>query len=179
MSAESPTDEAPPAFSTVIGELAPYVLRLLPRLGIAQSDVEDVSQEVLLAVHRNLPGFEGRSSLRTWVYAICLRVSRNHRDRAYVRRERPHAEPALGSVTPAAERALDEQRLLDQLDAALSALTVEQREAFVLQAIEDLDVKEIAAAQGVSKFTVYTRLYAAQRKLRAWFSEHAGWEGAS
>jgi RNA polymerase sigma-70 factor (ECF subfamily) len=172
-----PADAAtPPApdFAQLVGELAPFVLRVLPRLGVAASDVEDISQEVLLAVHRGLPRFEGRSSPRTWVYGICLRVARNHRDRAYVRRERPHAEPPLG-VAPfvAAEPALDDKRLIENLDAALSTLSLEQRETFVLHALEDLDVREIAAAQGVSKFTVYTRLYSAQRRLRAWFTEHA------
>lgn len=166
-----------PSFATLIGELAPYVLRVLPRLGVAPSDVEDVSQEVLLAVYRGLPGFEGRSSPRTWVYGICLRVARNHRDRAYVRRERPHAEPpGEHAYATAPEPALDDKRLIAHLDAALSALPPEQRETFVLHALEDLDVKEIAAAQQVSKFTVYTRLYAAQRRLRAWFAEHGGAE---
>jgi RNA polymerase sigma-70 factor (ECF subfamily) len=168
---------AAPTFAELVGELAPFVLRVLPRLGVAPSDVEDVSQEVLLAVHRGLPRFEGRSSPRTWVYCICLRVARNHRDRAYVRRERPHAEPpAPESFAFAAEPALDDQRLIAQLDAALSSLPSEQREAFVLHALEDLDVKEIAAAQRVSKFTVYTRLYSARRRLRAWFTERAGGE---
>lgn len=178
----APSVDAPasgaPAFADLIGELAPYVLRVLPRLGVAPSDVEDVSQEVLLAVHRGLPGFEGRSSTRTWVYGICLRVARNHRDRAYVRRERPHAEPPVPPpFTDAGEPALDDKRLIARLDAALSALPPEQRETFVLHALEDLDVKEIAVAQGVSKFTVYTRLYAAQRRLRAWFAERGAAEG--
>jgi RNA polymerase sigma-70 factor (ECF subfamily) len=178
-SVEAPRSDAP-GFAELVGELAPYVLRVLPRLGVAPSDVEDVSQEVLLAVHRGLPGFEGRSSTRTWVYGICLRVARNHRDRAYVRRERPHAEPPAPEPhadAHAAEPALDDKRLIARLDAALSSLSPEQRETFVLHALEDLDVKEIATAQDVSKFTVYTRLYAAQRRLRAWFAEHGGAEG--
>jgi RNA polymerase sigma-70 factor (ECF subfamily) len=171
---------APPQFASLVGELAPYVLRVLPRLGVAPSDVEDVSQEVLLAVYRGLPRFEGRSSPRTWVYGICLRIVRNHRDRAYVRRERPYAEPpAPEPVAPAAEPALDDQRLIARLDVALASLPTEQREAFVLHALEDLDVKEIAAAQRVSKFTVYTRLHSARRRLRAWFGERAGAQEAA
>ena len=176
-SVEAPRTGAP-AFAELVGELAPYVLRVLPRLGVAASDVEDVSQEVLLAVHRGLPGFEGRSSTRTWVYGICLRVARNHRDRAYIRRERPHAEPPTPeSFAGTVEPTLDDKRLIARLDAALSLLPPEQRETFVLHALEELGVKEIAAAQEVSKFTVYTRLYAAQRRLRAWFAEHGGIEG--
>jgi RNA polymerase sigma-70 factor (ECF subfamily) len=159
-----------PKFETVFSELAPYVMRMLPRLGIAPSDVEDVCQEVFVTVHAKLPGFEGRSAVRTWVYGICLRVASNHRDRAYRRREQPRAEMPTQSAPPRQERDLSEQRTLLQLDAALGALLPAQREAFVLHAIEELDVKEIAEVQGVSKFTVYARLYAARKHLQASFA---------
>ena len=168
---------APPRFAELVSELSPFVLRVLPRLGVRPSDVEDVSQEVLLAVYRGLPRFEGRSSPRTWVYGICLRVARNHRDRAYMRCEQAYAEPPMPDVPAAAERGLDEQRLVARLDAALSELSAEQRDTFVLHALADLDVTEIAAVQGVSKFTVYTRLYAAKRRLRAWFAARGCDEG--
>jgi len=165
-----------PKFETVFSELAPYVMRMLPRLGIAPSDVEDVCQEVFVTVHAKLPTFEGRSAVRTWVYGICLRVASNHRDRAYRRREQPRAELPVQSAPPRQERELAQQRTLLQLDAALGALLPAQREAFVLHAIEELDVKEIAEVQGVSKFTVYARLYAARKHLQASFAaDPAGW----
>jgi RNA polymerase sigma-70 factor, ECF subfamily len=178
----SPTEPAPlpvaprdplrplPKFETVFAELAPYVMRMLPRLGIAPSDIEDVCQEVFVTVHAKLPTFEGRSAVRTWVYGICLRVASNHRDRAYRRREQPRAELPVQSAAPRQERELSQQRTLVQLDAALGSLLPAQREAFVLHAIEELDVKEIAEVQGVSKFTVYARLYAARKHLQASFA---------
>jgi RNA polymerase sigma-70 factor (ECF subfamily) len=159
-----------PKFETVFSELAPYVMRMLPRLGVAPSDVEDVCQEVFVTVHAKLPGFEGRSAVRTWVYGICLRVASNHRDRAYRRREQPRAEMPAQSAPPRQEQDLSQQRTLVQLDAALGSLLPAQREAFVLHAIEELDVKEIADVQGVSKFTVYARLYAARKHLQASFA---------
>jgi RNA polymerase sigma-70 factor (ECF subfamily) len=166
----SPADRRPPRFEAVFAELAPYVMRMLPRLGVAASDVEDVCQEVFVTVHAKLPTFEGRSAVRTWVYGICLRVASNHRDRAYRRREQPRAELPSQSAPPCQERDLAQQRTLRQLDTALAALLPAQREAFVLHAIEELDVKEIAEVQGVSKFTVYARLYAARKHLQASFA---------
>ena len=160
-----------PRFETVFAELAPYVMRMLPRLGIAPSDIEDVCQEVFVTVYAKLPTFEGRSAVRTWVYGICLRVASNHRDRAYRRREQPRDELPLQSSSATQERDIERQRTLQQLDVALGELLPAQREAFVLHAIEELDVKEIAEVQGVSKFTVYARLYAARKHLRSSFAD--------
>jgi RNA polymerase sigma-70 factor (ECF subfamily) len=156
----------PPEFEQVFREFAPYVLRVLPRLGVAARDCEDVAQDVFLAVHRGLPTFERRSSLKTWVYGICIRTASNYRDRAHRRHERLHGEvhERIETLTPA--RALDNQRALERLDAALSRLTQPQRCVFVLHAIEGLGVREIAEALGCSKFTVYARLYAAQAHVR-------------
>jgi RNA polymerase sigma-70 factor (ECF subfamily) len=103
------------------------------------------------------------------VYGICIRVASNYRDRAYRRREQPRDELPLQSSGASQERDVERQRTLLQLDEALSELLPGQREAFVLHAIEELDVKEIAEVQGVSKFTVYARLYAARKHLRACF----------
>jgi RNA polymerase sigma-70 factor, ECF subfamily len=154
-------------FDQLFHEYAPYVLRVLPRMGVAERDLDDVVQEVFLAVFRALPGFEGRSSTRTWVYGICIRTCSNYRQRAHRRHERlPGALPdAAHQQTP--ERALQTSVALAQLDAALSKLSQPDREAFVLFEIEQLSAVEIAQALGCSKFTVYTRLYRARRAVSA------------
>jgi DNA-directed RNA polymerase specialized sigma24 family protein len=84
----SAPDSEPPSLREVFDEHAPFVWRTLRHLGIRDADLPDVCQEVFVAVHRKLEGFEGRSSLRTWLYGICLRTASDHRRRAYVRRER-------------------------------------------------------------------------------------------
>jgi RNA polymerase sigma-70 factor (ECF subfamily) len=158
----------------VFRDFAPYVLRVLPRLGVAARDVDDVAQEVFLAVFRALPGFEGRSSMKTWVYGICIRVAKNHNKRAYHRRERldePGAESA-DPRTPAAD--LESRRELAALDRALSELPEAQRIAFVLHQIEALSVVEIAEVTGSSKFTIYARLYAARRRVLGALAEREG-----
>lgn len=156
-----------PEFEQIFRELAPYVLRVLPRLGVAARDVEDVAQDVFWAVHRGLPSFERRSSVKTWIYGICIRTVSNYRDRAHRRYEQLPGELEAERVellTPA--RSYESQRALLRLDAALSALGETQRAVFVLHEIEGLSVLEIAEALRCSKFTVYSRLYAAQARVR-------------
>lgn len=156
-----------PDYQEVFFEFAPYVLRVLPRLGIPNSDVEDVCQEVFLAVHRKLSGFEGRSSLRTWLYGICLRTASNYRQRAYRWREvvtdRP---PETVQVDGQVER-LRQKEIRGLLDEALDVLKDSEREVVVLFEIEELDMAEVARAIGCSKFTAYARLYAARKQMKS------------
>ena len=159
-------------FEQLFQDYAPYVMRVLPRMGVAERDLDDVLQEVFFAVFRALPGFEGRSSARTWVYGICIRTCSNYRQRAYHRREQMSTPPAaLHAHEQTPERALANRDALARLDQALAQLAPADRDSFVLFEIEQLTVLEIAEALGCSKFTVYTRLYRARRAVLAAMKE--------
>jgi RNA polymerase sigma-70 factor, ECF subfamily len=163
----------PARFERLFREFAPYVLRVLPRMGVAQSDLDDVAQEVFFAVHRGLPGFEERSSAKTWIYGICIRTCSNYRQRAHRRREQLVDAPPGGSDAHSPERALVASRALGALDRALAQLPEAQRAVFVLFEIEQLAMNEIAEALGCPKFTAYGRLYAARRAVAAAMRKHA------
>ncbi len=64
-----------PSLPEIFREYAPFVWRALRRLGIPESDVEDVCQEVFVVVHQRLGDFEGRSSLRTFILLIFERTA--------------------------------------------------------------------------------------------------------
>ena len=70
---------ARPSFEEVYQQYYNYTSRTLRHMGVPFEDVEDAAQEVWLAVHRQLPLFEGRSSLRTWLFGIVVNVARNRR----------------------------------------------------------------------------------------------------
>jgi RNA polymerase sigma-70 factor (ECF subfamily) len=156
-----------PDFSELFREHAPFVYRVLRRLGVAEDAVEDVCQEVFLAVHQGLAQFEGRSSPRTWIYTIALRRAANHVKRR-VRERRREAEPALlepaSGVDPAA--ALDRQRACALLDALLSTLDEDKRQVFVLYELEELGMREVAEIVGCPLPTAYSRLHAARSALK-------------
>jgi RNA polymerase sigma-70 factor, ECF subfamily len=62
------------SFRAVYDEHFAFVWRLAANRGVPARALEDVAQEAFIAVHRKLPEFEGRSSLRTWIAAIVRRV---------------------------------------------------------------------------------------------------------
>ena len=166
----APPRPAPPAaieFASVFAELAPFAWRALRRLGVADADVDDVCQEVFLVVHRRLAAFEARSSLRTWVYGICLRAASEYRRRPHRRREEATSSPPDPGVAPGQEEAIDRWRALAALDAALDTLDDEKRAVFVLYEIEQVPMQEVAEAAGCPLQTAYSRLHAARKKVEA------------
>ncbi len=151
-------------FAAVYDAHARFVWRVLARLGVAREDVEDVSQEVFIVVHRRLADFEGRSSLRTWIYGIAQRCASEYRRR----RARPAGEPADElAIDPAqvAQLAMRDARAL--LDRLLDLLDADKREVFVLFELEDLSMAEVVAIVGCPLQTGYSRLHAARAVLAA------------
>jgi RNA polymerase sigma-70 factor (ECF subfamily) len=164
----------PPSLRAVFDEHARYVIRTLRHLGIKEADVEDVAQEVFVTVHRKLAEFEGRSKLRTWLYAICLRVASDHRRRAYVVRERAtdHLPLEAGERTGAEPDASFESRTFVQ--QLLETIDEDKREVVVLYEIEGLPMREIAEIVGCPLQTAYSRLHAGRELLRAAFERLNG-----
>ncbi|HET9954786.1 MAG TPA: RNA polymerase sigma factor [Polyangiaceae bacterium] len=153
-----------PDFDSVFKANARYIWRSLRYLGVREADLEDVCQEVFVTAFRKLPSFEGRSSVRTWLYGICLRVASDFRRRAHVVRERPYAEPFAESPTLGSEPQgnLEARHLLTSL---LSQLDDDKREVLVLYEVEGFTMKEVAEILGCPQQTAYSRLYAAREKL--------------
>lgn len=154
---------APLTFEGVFVEHAPFVWRTLRRLGAAPADIEDLCQDVFMVVHRQLPSFEGRSSVRTWVYGICVRVASDYRKRLRRRREDVVEEVPEQEVPAEQPEVVRERQARALLDAALAKLDEDKRAVFVLYELEELPMAEVAQAVGCPVQTAYARLYAARR----------------
>jgi RNA polymerase sigma-70 factor (ECF subfamily) len=156
---------APVALETarIVREHAPFVWRVLRRLGVAESDVEDVAQEVFVVVFRRLGDFEGRSSVRTWIYGICIRTAADYRKRAHRRHEQP--TDVLAERVAADDPAIAAREARAELDSILAVLDDDKRAVFVLYEIEELAMNDVAAAVGCPLQTAYSRLHAARARV--------------
>jgi RNA polymerase sigma-70 factor (ECF subfamily) len=158
---------ASPSFEEVFRDCAPFVWRVVRGLGVREADIEDVCQEVFLVVHRKLEGFGGRSSVRTWVYGICVRVASDYRHRAHHRREHTVERMPEPVLEASQDEDLERSRALAWLDDVLDALEDAKRAVFVLYEIEHVPMDEVAEAVGCPVATAYARLYAARKYIEA------------
>lgn len=160
------------SFEKVYQEHAAFVWRSLKRLGVREADLEDVTQEAFVVVHRKLGDFEGRSTVKTWLFGICLRVAADFRKRAHVVRE-DLTDEVPDAVVPAAQGEVVARRQARALlDKVLDTLDADKRATFVMFELEQLPMAEIAEAMGVPLQTAYARLYAARKVVEQAVAAH-------
>ena len=176
----SPAIDAPepPPFATIYDDHVKFVWRVLGRLGVARADLEDVCQEVFIVVHRRLGEFEGRSSLRTWIYGIALRCASDYRRRNARRQPATSAVPDI-AIEGSQLEDLDARDARATLDRLLELLDPDKREVFVLFELEELAMVEVVAIVGCPLQTGYSRLHAARAIVAAAASRMRAKEGRS
>lgn len=154
-----------PSFEAIYESQFAFVWRSLRRLGVATSAAEDAAQDVFLAIHRRLADFEGRSSVRTWVFGFVLRVARDHRRRETRKGGADPLPPGLVDGAPDPLEHLERSEGLALLDEVLATLDEERRAVLVMGDIEEMTAPEIAEVLGVSPNIVYSKLRLARRDL--------------
>lgn len=164
--------DARPSFEAFYRAQAPVVWRALRRFGVPPADLEDAAQDVFIVAHRKLPEFEGRSSHKTWVFGICLRVASDWRKKTHARKEAPLAEaPVRSSSGETATREIAMRQARQKLAEGLQRLDEEKRAAFVLFELEQLSMLEVAETVGCPLQTAYARLYAARSAMQQWLAQ--------
>jgi RNA polymerase sigma-70 factor (ECF subfamily) len=146
-------------------------------LGLLQqhTDAEDIAQEVFIQVYRSIQNFKAESKLSTWIYRItvtkCLDLQRS--------KQRKKRFGFISSLFGDDNRPLHEPENFDhpgvQLDRKEDAailfklvqqLPETQRTAFILNKVEELSYREIAAILNVTEPAVDALLQRAKQNLR-------------
>jgi RNA polymerase sigma-70 factor (ECF subfamily) len=145
------------------------VFRFVARLsGTDQRDLDDLTQMTFIRVGQSAGSFSGRSSVRSWIFAIAGHIVRDH-IRAEVRRR--NLVRAAVSTPPAdtepPDSTLEGHQALALFSSALSALSHDLRVTFVMCEIEDMPGKDAALALGIPEGTLWRRLHEARRILMA------------
>ena len=182
------------AFVSLIDRYAPTMLRLAMVYVRARAIAEEVVQETWMAVLEGLNRFEGRSSLKTWLFRILTncaitRAQREGRSIPFSSLEAidtDHAEHAVDpdQFLPADHRwsghwvsfpsnwqEVPEERLLSQetrahLEKAINALPPSQREIIILRDIEGWSSVETCGFLGISEVNQRVLLHRARTKVR-------------
>jgi RNA polymerase sigma-70 factor (ECF subfamily) len=174
MPASTPAQSSGPSraeFTAAYREHVGFVWRELVRQGAPSASLEDALQEVFVVTHRHWGVWEGRVSMRSWLFGVARRVAANQRRTLSRHRHKLDSMP-----TPPPERAFDEQLAardrLDVLARVVEQLEPERREVFVLAELEGWSAPEIADALQIKLNTVYSRLRRARASVMATMAEH-------
>ena len=154
-------------FDEIYHEHFPYVWRSLRRLGVAPADVEDVTHDVFVVVHRKLGEFDGRRPIKPWLFGIAFRLASEDRRRARHRFElvTPSVERACGA--PGADDLIESDDRRRLVLECLQRLDVAQRAVLIPIDIDGEAAADVAVALNIPLPTVYSRLRVARRNFAA------------
>jgi len=142
-----------------------------------EAEAEDAAQDTAIKVFRNLHNFRGDSQFRTWVLSIARNEGLGRLRKQGSRREDSldaGTDEQTGDYTPAVltswrevpSEALERKELGDILRQAIGELPEIYRNVVVLRDIEEMDVRETAAAIGITEGAVKVRLHRARALLQ-------------
>ena len=169
-----PTDEAllalcaegdKDALALLFRRHALSVRRLAMRL-VSPADAEDLLQSTFVVAWTQAGAFRGRSSVRTWLFAVAANLARKqHRSEG----RRNSAFALLSNSSPAPERPVDEEldrrRLVARVERGIASLKHDLRVVYLMCEVECLPSAEVAGALGIRVGTVWWRLHQARQKL--------------
>jgi RNA polymerase sigma-70 factor (ECF subfamily) len=142
-----------------------YVYRTLRRLGTAPSEIDDLAQEVFLALRRCWDDYDPTRPLRPFLFGISFRIASAYERKR--RREVAFGIVEVGDTGPGPDDALQSKQARALVIAALERIPLPRRAVLVMHDIDDVPVSQVAAVLDIPLFTVYSRLRKARRELEA------------
>lgn len=155
------------AYRPLVDAYYPRAVRLAHALVGNGEDARDVAQEAFVAAYKALPQHISGRPFYPWLRGILVnraKVFIRTRNRARARRESAAERPGHW-VAPRVQAAGDERGGV--IHVALGKLDEDDRSLLVLKHVEGYTYDELAAALGIPRGTVMSRLYRARGRLRA------------
>jgi len=173
--------------STAVTELSstygPRIHQLAFRYLKNWEDAEEVTQDVLLKVHRKIDAFRGDSALSSWIYRITFNTAMSRLRNGRFTRPHEVAPPQdmaeRGPIEPADWSALADDQVMraemrNRLIGALTHLPQVYRVPVILRDIHGLSTEEASAILRVKPQTLKSRLHRGRLILRQHLGEFAG-----
>lgn len=160
-------------FDRVHEEFRQRVRRYVARLA-GEHEADDLTQEVFLKVSRTLSGFQGKSSLSTWIYKIATNTvldrlkSPTHRQAVLESQDidSDGAVPVIDDRPLSIDQQIIREQMNDCIRGVVEKLPPDYRAVIALSEMEDLKNSEIADILGISLDAVKIRLHRARAALK-------------
>ena len=145
-------------------ELA-YIFHALRWLGARPHEIEDLAQEVFIALGRTWSRYDASRPLRPYLFGVAFRIV------SMQRRKRKH-EVAFASIEirdgrPTPDEALQTKQTRATVLRALEKIPLRRRAVLVMHDLDEVPMIEVAAALSIPLFTAYSRLRKARAELEA------------
>ncbi len=181
----------PRACEEFVAAHGPRLLSAARRVLGQEEDARDCVQETFSKAFAGLHGFEGRSSLGTWLYRILLNQclmklrTRNRQNEVALDPLMPEFDSqncrveASWQIPKDVETLIDSKHVRDQVRAAIISLPDAARDVLLLRDIEEFSTRETAETLEITEGAVKVRLHRARAALKKLLEPVYGSNGAT
>lgn len=163
------------AFEALISDNTRFVYNIALKMLKNKEDAEDLSQEALIKVYKNIDSFNMDSSFKTWMYRIvvntCLDHMRKNKTTVVsidkpIKTEHNEFQVDLEDKRPTPEEIFERKETQKLIISALNQLDDSFKTAIILRDINDFSYEEISDILTCSMGTVKSRISRGRQKLR-------------
>jgi RNA polymerase sigma-70 factor (ECF subfamily) len=163
------------AFESLISDNTKFVYNIALKMLKNKEDAEDISQEALIKVYKNIDSFNMDSSFRTWMYRIVVNTCLDHMRKNKITTvsidkpiiaEHNEFQVEIEDKRPSPEALLERKETQKLVIKALNQLDDCFKTAIILRDINDLSYEEIADILTCSLGTVKSRISRGRQKLK-------------
>jgi len=164
------------ALQELVKEYLPQILRAARGAGLSTQNAEDVCQSTFVTFIQKIGEFEGRSHVRTWLFGILYRKISEMRRAAQREGSAESIDDTMESrfkndghwqrPPRGTDMAAYEREVREHLADCLDGISTDQRMAFVLREVEEMDSEEICQTMAISRSNLGVLLYRGRNLLR-------------
>ena len=167
------------AFEVLVERHQKRMLNIAYRIIGNYDEACEMVQETFISAYKNIKGFKGKAKFSTWLYAICINLSKNRLRQV---RTRLHREPysvgnpiqvANGQIAgdppssdPSPLEQLEARDVQQKVQGCINALDAEFKEVLILRDIQGFSYDEISDMLKIPEGTVKSRLFRAREGMR-------------
>lgn len=175
------------AFDDLVNQLHGALIRMAMSFVVGRDVAEEVVQDTWIAVIEGLNRFQGRSSLRTWIFGILIHKAKDRgvREKRHMAFSDFKSFDDEGAVDPSQfprsgewvfpsqpwdrmtpEKLLASQQAVHAMWQAIDALSANLKEVLILRDVEGVEVKEVCRLLKITETNMYVRLHRARKQVR-------------
>jgi RNA polymerase sigma-70 factor (ECF subfamily) len=140
-----------------------YVFHALRWLGARPQEIEDLAQEVFIALRRAWPRYDSSRPLRPYLFGVAFRVVSMQRRKT--KREVAFGRLEISDGAPHPDEVLQAKQARAMVLRALERIPLRRRAVLVMHDLEEVPMGQVAATLSVPLFTAYSRLRKARTEL--------------
>jgi len=153
------------SFRLLVEKYQNYVYSVCLSILKTTNEAEEAAQDTFIKIHRSLKSYNSGSKFSSWAYKIAYRTSLD-----YIRKRKPTVDLAVvdyadHGVAPLSDQQLERQEISTQILNAVNQLPGEEAGLIRMFYLEEMNIKELVIASGLSHSNVKVKLFRARKKL--------------